>query len=38
MTQQISDLYDDVDDFESDLEDARMNAQTDWEEAFCKDM
>ncbi len=35
---QVLDLYDSTDDFESDLEDARMQARSDWDEQFVKDM
>lgn len=39
MSQTVSDLYDgDTDAFESDLEDARMQARSDWDEGFVFDM
>jgi len=38
MTQKAEDVYTDSDELESLLEDARMNASTDWEESFVADM
>lgn len=32
----LEDLYSSITEFESTLEDARMNARTDWEESFVK--
>lgn len=35
----VAELYDDdLEAFESDLEDARMQAQSDWDEQFVSDM
>ena len=36
--ERIQDHYPDLDEFESLLEDARMNAANDWEEQFAADM
>ena len=39
MSSTVADLYDDdLDAFESDLEDARMQADSDWDEQFVADM
>jgi hypothetical protein len=38
MTQKAEEIYTDSDELESLLEDARMNASTDWEESFVADM
>ena len=39
MSSTVADLYDDdLDAFESDLEDARMQADNDWDEKFVYDM
>lgn len=35
---QVSDQYPDLTEFESLLEDARMNAATDWDEQFVADL
>ena len=38
MTQKADDIYTDSDELEGILDDARMNASTDWEESFIADM
>ncbi|MBP8789661.1 MAG: hypothetical protein KBH41_19790 [Azonexus sp.] len=38
MTQKADDIYTDSDELEGIMEDARMNASTDWEESFVADM
>ena len=38
MAQKSEDVYADRDELEGILEDARMNASGDWEEAFVADM
>lgn len=38
MSQKAEDVYADRDELEGILEDARMNASNDWEEAFVADM
>jgi hypothetical protein len=38
MCQRVQDLYQEEDEFEGLLEDARMNAANDWEESFVADM